>query len=143
MKRIIRNRTYDTDTATSIGEWENIRDVCDATYVCETLYIKRNGEYFLHGWGGPMTRYSHIVNDSTWTGGERITPLTYEQARRWAEEHLRAEEYMRAFEVVDDASEVVLSIRVSATAKAKLDRMAAQTGRSKSSILTELLEQCE
>jgi hypothetical protein len=52
-----------------------------------------------------------------------------------------ADAYEAEFGEVSEGGEgdVVISIRVSPAAKAALDRMAAQTGRKKGDILTELL----
>ena len=141
MKKIIKGKSYDTDTATSVGEWESGSEPGDLSYVCETLYRKRSGEYFLHGEGGAASRYAEARGDSRWSGGERIMPMSYDAAKAWSEGHLDTEEYEAEFgEVAEDGEEsVVLSVRVSPAAKAALDRLAAQTGRSKGEIVTDAL----
>jgi hypothetical protein len=141
MKKIINRRAYDTDTATEIGYWENMPDIRNFQHESETLYRKKNGEYFLHGEGGPASRYAEPAGANTWTGGARIMPLTYEEAEKWAEEHLEADEYEREFgEVSEDETEsVVISVRVTPAAKAALDRMAAKTGRSKGGLVSDAI----
>lgn len=142
MKKIIRGKRYDTDTARSVGEWENMIDVRDFAHCTETLYCKRNGEYFLHCVGGPMSRYATPQGDNTWSGGARIMPLTYNSAREWAEIKLDADEYEAEFGEVSEGDEdesVTLSVRVSPAARAALDRAASVTGRSKGDIVSELL----
>ena len=115
MKKIINGRLYDTTTAKSIGSWSNIADVRNFHYYCETLYLKRNGEYFLYGEGGPASKYSHSNGDNSWSGGEMITPLTYATAVKWAEEHLTADEYASAFGMPDEDEEpVVLNVHLPA-----------------------------
>ena len=75
MKRIISGRRYDTNTAKLIGQasYSNSRDF---TYWHEELYVKRTGEYFLYGVGGPMSKYSQQTGENEWTGGKEIIPLS-------------------------------------------------------------------
>ena len=74
-------------------------------------------------------------------GGSVIEPLTYEQARAWAEEHMGADEYEAEFGEVpeSDGEDVVLSVRVSPATRERLRRMAAETGRSQGAVLDELV----
>lgn len=138
MKRIIANKVYDTTTARRIardsgGEglqaWE------------ETLYQKRTGEHFLACSGGAMTRYAKRTGENSWTGGSTITPCTYEQAREWAEAHMTAEDYARAFgEPDEDSGRVALNLWIPATIDAKLRRKAAETGRNITQCVIDALE---
>lgn len=139
MKKIISGRMYDTHTARKVAEWENMSNV-DMHWCSEALFQKRNGEYFLHGEGGPMSRYARSTGDG-WTWGEAITPLTYDAAREWMEGHADADEYEAEFGDVPEGDEedVVVSMRVSPKAKAFLDRMASKSGRTRSDLLTEAL----
>ena len=68
MKFVINGREYDTDTAILVGE------VChgepmEPGYTRETLYRRREGEYFV------------VVRD-TYT--VRVVPLKYKEAVAWA-----------------------------------------------------------
>ena len=141
MKKIINGRKYDTDTANTIAEWYNEYPVNDFRYEMETLFLKRNGEYFLFGEGGAMSKYATSMGDNSWGGGSRIIPLSYEAARQWAEKHLDADEYEEAFgEVSEDGeSDVPLSVRVPTSTRTMLDRLAAKTGRAKGDLLTEAI----
>lgn len=141
MKKIISGKKYDTTTARKVGEWENIADVRDFTYFCETLYRKRGGEYFLHGEGNAASKYCVDLGDNRWTGGERIIPLSYDSARTWAEEHLSVDEYEAEFgEVAEDEAETTtITIRVTPATKAAFDRLAARTGRLKGDLLAEAI----
>lgn len=125
MKKIINNKVYDTSTAQKLGKWDNGHYTNDFQYCAETLYKKRTGEYFLHGEGHAMSKYaSHSGNSSGW--GEKIIPLTYEEAQKWAEEHLNADDYISIFgEPVEDDSLCALSLTLSASAVSKF-RLAAQ-----------------
>lgn len=141
MKKIINRRAYDTETATEVAYWENMSDVRDFNHESETLYRKKNGEYFLHGEGGAATRYAEQVEANVWSGGQIITPLTYEQAEQWGESHMDPDDYEREFGAVSESGDetVVLSVRVSPAAKIALDRLAAKTGRPKGELVTEAI----
>lgn len=140
MKRIINGRKYDTTTAEEVGESSHsYRSEYD--YYEETLYRKRTGEYFLYGYGHGDSKYAKQVCGDFGPGSD-IIPLSYEQARAWAERELSADEYESAFgEVTEDGgeSDVVISVRVSPATRERLRRMAAETGRSQGAVLDELV----
>ena len=137
MRKIINRKSYDTDTAQVIGEY-SVNYPGDFDYMCETLYRKRTGEYFVHGMGNAASRYAEPAGQNRWKPGERIMPYSYDEAREWAERHLDAEDYEAEFgEVPEDEDEsVVLSVRITPAAKATLDRLAAQTGRQKGDLVS-------
>lgn len=140
MKKIINNKVYDTSTAREIGSnsYSNPRDF---HYWCETIYCKRTGEYFLHGEGGPMSRYSEQVEQNSWSGGEKIIPLSYENARKWAEENLSASEYETEFgKVTEDDSAETVTISLPAALIAKIRRKAQEDGSSVSKVICSILE---
>lgn len=140
VRKIIDGRAYDTDTATEVGSRDNGLEWADLAHECETLYRKRTGEYFVHGEGGPRTRYARR-GEVGWSGGEAITPVSYDEARGWAEGCLDAGAYEREFgEASEGDSEVVLSVRVTGEARSRLDRYARATGRTKGGVVTRLLD---
>lgn len=144
MKKIISGRIYDTDTATNLGTWWSSQDVRDFSHVEETLYRKRTGEYFLYGYGGPMSKYARAEGQNSWSGGERIMPMTYDEARAWAEEHLDADEYEAAFGVVtEDESEYALYVKLPMPVADKLRRIASQRGKALRDVLVELIQRAE
>lgn len=126
MRKVINNRLYDTSTARLVGSHQ--AEVDGGSYVFGDLYRKRTGEYFAETSG-------------TLVGMERtLTPLTYDEAREWAERHLTAEEYEAEFGPVPEGEEgAVVSARVSAAAKRALEREAQRTGESQTGILERLL----
>lgn len=130
MKKIINNKVYDTDTARKLGEWSNAGGWSDFNHIEETLYQKRTGEYFLHGEGGPMTKYAVSCGNNSWSGGEKIIPLTYENARKWAEERLDADEYIELFgnPGEGDESKEPLYVMLPASVVAKVRSKAAESG---------------
>lgn len=126
MKKHINGKTYDTDTARKLATWRaNETDWMHA--VREELYLKRTGEYFLYGEGGPSSRYSRCLEDNSWASGEAIIPLSLGKAKAWAEEHLDADEYEAIFGLPDENAEgVTLSVTIPARLMAKLRQSAAE-----------------
>ena len=58
----------------------------------------RSGRYFLAGKGGPLTQFGHSgAQQNERASGERIIPMSAEDAREWAEQHLTADEVEAAF----------------------------------------------
>lgn len=104
MKRIFRGRRYDTDTAKKVGYYL-YGNYDDFGMIEETLYRKNTGEYFLYGHGGPMTKYGCACSDGSRGFGDKIIPLTLEQAQEWAEKHLDGDEYEKIFGAVEETGE--------------------------------------
>ena len=140
MKKIINNKVYDTNKATEVGSWESGRGG-GFNHIAETLYQKRTGEFFLHGEGGPQTKYAMSVGQGNWSGSEQIIPLTWENAKEWAESHLEADAYEKAFgEVVEDESRTTVTLSLSAGAVETAKRAAAQAGVSLSAYIESLIK---
>ena len=133
MKKIIKGKQYDTDKARYLG--------CDnggesLSRWSEALYQKRTGEFFLHGEGGPMTRYAVATGDHNWKGGAEIMPLTFEMARQWAEEHLDADIYGQIFGMPDeDAEQVTISAKLPADLITRARNKAQVQGTSLTAII--------
>jgi hypothetical protein len=72
-------------------------DSDDFGYWEETLYRKTTGEFFLHGAGGPSSKYARPCGSNGRCGGSDILPFTEEEAKRWAEENLSVDEYETLF----------------------------------------------
>lgn len=142
MKKIINGRVYDTEKAKELGTYANYGSWRDFSHLEETLFRKKTGEYFLFGEGGPATKYAEAEGQNSWTGGRRIMPMTYDEARAWAEEHLTADEYEAIFgEIVEaeDAAKQVVSISVSPAKWEQAKRKAAQMGVGISEYIESLL----
>lgn len=97
MKKIINGKKYDTDTASCVGSWDNGYGYSEFGYFSEALYRKKTGEFFLHGKGGAASKYAKSCGENSWSGGEEILPLTEDEAKKWAEGHLEADEYEQIF----------------------------------------------
>ncbi len=104
MRKIIKGFAYDTATAKEVGEWRNAFGYKDFNQCEETLYQTKAGAYFIYGTGGALSKYAYPVGNSGWAGGEKITPLTEEEARKWSEDHLDADKYENLFGKVPEAS---------------------------------------
>ena len=72
MKKIFHGKVYDTEKAKKLG-----------VFCSEHLYKKKTGEYFL---------YSETT--------EKINPLSYEDAQKWAKDNLSPVEYTKFFDVL-------------------------------------------
>lgn len=125
MKKYINGKIYNTETATLVGEWSN--GSRDFDWREELLYRKKTGEYFMHGKGGPMSRYAEQIEQNSWGNGEALTPLSYENARKWAEEHLTTDEYDAEFGApTEDDTTTVLTISLPADVVATARQEAAK-----------------
>lgn len=86
MKKVINGKTYNTETATFIAEWDNGLGRSDFKSYEETLYRSPKGQYFIHGEGGAMTRWSRPCGNMT-CGGEGIILISADEALQWCERH--------------------------------------------------------
>ena len=108
MKRIIEGIRYDTDKAVEVGTFNNqgigATSRSDFNWWQATLYrTPRSGRYFLAGEGGPMTRFGKPTGDGT-TYGEKVIPLSKQEALEWAEQHLDPETVEQFFgDEIEDA----------------------------------------
>lgn len=120
MKKIINGARYDTDTAKKLGFSQNAPE-SDFDWYDETLYRTKSGKYFIHGCGGPRTRYASRRTDENWSSGEQILPISEDAARKWAEKNLDATEYEASFSVVDEnAHDVQATVYIPAALAEKL-----------------------
>lgn len=87
MRQIIQGKRYDTETATLVGEASHGYGGDFSSWEAG-LWRTPRGAFFLAGEGGPMTRWARSVDHSTTSGGRGIIPLSREEARGWAEDHL-------------------------------------------------------
>lgn len=139
MKKIINGRRYDTDSAKKLAEWETMRG--NFSYICETLYRKSTGEYFIHGEGGPASKYAETIGLNQWSGGERIMPLTVQEAQEWAEEHLDGDDYEEIFGAVDESGEKkTCAFSLTEGTIKKIADLASEWSCSKSEVIERLVK---
>ena len=99
MKSIINGKRYDTTIATQIAFWKSGMDDGDLHYFDETIFKTARGTYFLHGRGGPLSKYRHALKGrpSGVAGGSQIVPLTDQEAITWLQEHGETHALRREF----------------------------------------------
>lgn len=143
MKKIINGKVYDTDKARCIGGIS--RNLSDSLYGwSEDLYVKRTGEYFLHGDGGPSSKYGRQTGVNSWSGSSEIKPLTYAEARSWAQANLDPEEFEQAFgAIVDDDTTSHLHLTISASSAETARRAASLAGVPLSVYIEQLINNAE
>lgn len=140
MKKVIKGKQYDTETATALGCFHKGAKG-DLNYIREELFRKKTGEYFLYGKGGASTKYSVLVQNNTWSGSEKIIPLEFSDAQAWAEQNLKDDEYKSIFgEVTEDDESKVLTARVSASTLAKLQRHQSISGETIGTIVEKAID---
>lgn len=140
MKKVINGRRYDTDSAKALASTE-YSNVTDFHHWEEILYRKNTGEFFLHGSGGPASKYAESIGMNQWTGGSKIIPMTLDAAQQWAEAYLDADEYDRIFGKVEESTErrtVTFSLPESTIEK--IARLASEKGITKSEVIVRLLD---
>ena len=136
MKKIIKGKVYDTDTARLVGQDDG--ELGSFRQWKEWLYQKRTGEFFLHGQGGPASKYAVSCGLNQWEGGEKLIPLDVEATRQWVEAHLGADDYEALFGAPDedDAERTAIS----ALLPAGLVKRARQRAADDKTTLTAVLE---
>lgn len=140
MKKIINGRRYDTDSAREIGSASSGIGT-DLQYWEETLYRKQTGEFFIHGQGGPASRYAEAVGTNQWSSGKRIMPVTLQEAQKWAENYLDADEYEKVFGSIENASEKrTVNFSLTEATIERISRTAADIGISKSEVIERLVD---
>ena len=82
--KIINGKKYETEKAVMKAWNDNNGNPKDIYYHMQKLYQKRNGEFFL------------------WETGDIITPLTKNEAKKWAEKNLTGTEYEEVFDPVEE-----------------------------------------
>lgn len=140
MKKIIKGKVYNTETAKMVGEYSNGLSYSDFCHCYEELFQKKTGEFFLWGAGGPMSKYAEHHGWNETSGSEKIMPMTYNEAKEWAEDHLDADEFEAIFgEVSEDESKVQICISISVASAEKAKREAAKAGISVSDYIESLI----
>lgn len=143
MKKIIKGKMYDTDTAKCIGKYTNGTPPNHMTYYEETLYRKKTGEYFLFVKGNDCSKHAKMLDDFDYVASEDICYLSFDKARDWAEECLPPDTYMTEFEVIpDDVDEKVsITFYIPSSLGEKLKMEARKEGQGTSEYLSNILSE--
>lgn len=140
MRKIIKGSLYDTDTAKKLGNWESCEDCREFSYYEETLYRTKAGKYFVYGSGNAASPYAN-VSESRSIGGQRITPIGEDAARKWAEEKLDVDTYESIFGEISEGDTTPVSVLVPPDIIAKLEAEKAASGRNRTDIILAALRE--
>ena len=140
MRQIIKNKVYDTSTARKMGTFRDPEDSSDFDYYEVSLYRKKTGEFFLHTRSGPRNEYREITGCSDWA---RIIPLTYDEAKAWAEIALTKERYESIFfGAVDEYTGTeALTVQLPTALAIQLKRQTDRSGQLIKEAVAEALQQ--
>lgn len=138
MKKIINGKVYDTEKAELIAtaDHENIKFgyAKDAPHETQSLYRKKTGEFFLYAPNGSTQMHNIRQHEYRSYGG--FFPLSYEEAKIWAERELTAEKWEEIFgDPEDDNSTVQTVITMPAVKLAKIKQEAAKAGMTVSAYI--------
>lgn len=135
MKKIINGKVYDTEKAQLIAEahHDNIKDA-DGKSLKQRLYRKKTGEFFVQVEGTAIELQNIFQHGYKPNAG--IYPLTYEQAQRWAERELSADQWESIFgDPEDDDTKVAVNLSMTAKEANILKQNAAKAGMAVSSYI--------
>lgn len=98
MKKIIDGLLYDTeaDNVEPIASAESTHQRGDFAWWDEWLYRTENGRFFLHGEGGPRSKYAKAFAGGA-SGSEDIRALSEDEAYDWMERHASAHRTVAVF----------------------------------------------
>jgi hypothetical protein len=130
--------SYNTETAKELGSYSHGYGR-DFRAFSETLYLTASGRYFLYGEGGPMSKYSEVVSDNEWSGGEKIIPMSYESALKWAEKNLTGDEVDAIFGIIEDEPDDT-RIRVSLSIRPALKQALTIRAQKEQTTMSSLVE---
>ena len=133
MKRIISGRRYDTQTAKLVG-YTSYSTPGSLVYWREDLYRKKTGEFFLHGQGGPLSKYFEKIGENEWSYGHEIIPLSLSEAQEWVEKCLDADTYEEIFGEVEE-DKVQVSTWIEEGIKGEIDKLREEQGHTIADII--------
>lgn len=88
MQAVIDGKKYNTETADEICDISPIGYMSsDFNWHDTRLYRTKKGAFFLAGRGGPRSIWARSFGQHGSQGGEGIRPLSYDDARVYAEKH--------------------------------------------------------
>jgi len=106
MKKVIKGKTYNTRTAVLIATATRKLASPHPYHQCEVLYRTESREYFIHGSGGSMTRYSKFHNKKRHPGDPGIRPVTKQQKDYWLKSK-KNRNYSFIGEMISDSKKTV------------------------------------
>lgn len=109
IKKVIGGKRYDTKTAKFITSYSNNLGYRDFKHFGEDLYLKKTGEFFLAGEGGPLSKYAKPCPEGV-CGSVDIIPLTSDEAKNWVEEY--ANEFYEDLFLVEEENQRAFSLLI-------------------------------
>jgi hypothetical protein len=97
MQKLIDGKLYDTEQAEEIASWSNGLSYSDFNHMDESLYRTESGRWFIHGGGGPKTKYRKPAAGGGVSGSEDIRALSEDEAFQWLQRHNLVEEAQTYF----------------------------------------------
>lgn len=138
MKKVINGRRYNTESAEFVGTYQSEFGVTDFNYYEEHLYLKKTGEFFIHGEGNGASPYCESYGNM-WGPGEKLVPLTHNEAKQWVEDKLN-DKYEELFEVEDEGN-TVINVLVPESLHEKLRDTAEEKGVTQKRLVVNALEE--
>lgn len=140
MHKRINGKSYNTESAKELAVIDSGRLPNDFEYWEETLYVTRAGNFFLHGYGNGNSRYGEW-HGNTGGSGEKIMPLSTEEAVEWAENGLSGDVVDRIFGKLEE-DKVKITADISESAKEKLEKIKLETKKKNiGEVIEELLSE--
>ena len=93
MKVTVDGRVYDTEKATLLATYTNFMPITDDYYEDVLLYVKKNGEYFLHCHGGSKTEFA-VIKDNKICSGQYIIPIMNDAFSGWVSAHSKLIDFL-------------------------------------------------
>ena len=132
---------YCTESAKLVGVYYSSYAKNDFYYFEEELYQKRTGEFFLYGQGNAASKYSRSCGMNEWCGSEKIIPLSYEAAQKWAEEKLNTDDYIKIFgEPEENNDYTTINFRIPYTIAEYLKKEASRRNWTQTELLIRLIK---
>lgn len=136
MRITINGRQYNPDTARLVGRtYLSGKNEQDSSRICMELHQKRTGEYFIFLTGSQGSVYCRAPV---------ITPLTFDEAKTWAQQNLSPYEYSAEFVQNEEKkgvkrNKVITSVSLSPQAAAYAKTLASKRKVSISELIETLL----
>lgn len=128
MNKIINGKRYSTDSAKELARVDSGHSHTDFYFWEETLYRTKTGNFFLYGCGRGNSRYGEWHGNSG-GDGEKIIPMSPEEAQKWAENNIDGDEAERIFGRLEEGT-VKITADISVSAKETIDQIRKETGKS-------------
>lgn len=124
MRKIIKNKVYDTEKAKLIGSRE-ILEPNENGYTKESMHKKHTGEFFLY--------------KQKEDGSGKIFPVSIDEAKDWIQKYVDGDAYSKLFTSPDDTQKVHTGFTVNPTAMMELVRMAKSYKLSRSAMVEKII----